>query len=296
MSVAGGGLDGSTQVFEDARDRLFGIAYRMTGSVMTAEDIVQEAWLRWSGADRGSVRNPDAWLTTVTTRLSIDHLRSAQHQRETYVGPWLPEPLVVENGPATAAEMSETLTLGFLTVLDRLEPVERAVFLLHEVFGVPFAEVASIVERTEATCRQIARRARERVRRERSVTPVSPERQRELVGAFLQAVAAGDLGTLTQVLAEDAVWVSDAGAERRAARFPVHGRDRVARFVMKTVKRVPPDLHMELIRANEELALLATEPSGEPWMLLVFECGSDGITGLWSVMNPDKLESLGSAG
>ena len=152
----------ATDVFERERPRLVGLAYRMLGTVADAEDVVQDAWFRWQAPCPGEVDRPEAWLTTVTTRIALDHLRSARRRREAYVGPWLPEPLVADAGPAEVAELAESLRLGFLTVLDQLKPVERAVFLLADVFAVPFAEIADTVGKSEAACRQIASRARRR--------------------------------------------------------------------------------------------------------------------------------------
>ena len=174
MTAAPGG---NTDIFEQERPRLLGLAYRMLGSIVDADDVVQDAWLRWQTVESEVIRSPEAWLTTATTRLALDRIRSHRRRREEYVGPWLPEPLVSEAGPEEAAELADSLTFGFLTVLDRLGPIERAVFLLADVFAVPFAEIADTVGKSEAACRQIASRARRRLRERSNSRPVGADRQ-----------------------------------------------------------------------------------------------------------------------
>lgn len=206
----------------------------MLGTPDDADDVVQDAWLRWQSVDRSTITEPAAWLTTVTTRLAIDRLRSARRRREVYVGPWLPEPLPAgDDQPFSSIAAAESLTLAFLTVLERLEPVERAVFLLHDVFGYPFAEVATYVERSEPAARQIAKRARDRVQAERPRVDADPEHAEELAAAFLGAVVEGDVEVLRRLLTDDVVHLSDGGPHRRAARRPVVGSDRVARLLIK---------------------------------------------------------------
>ncbi len=286
MSVAD-----ATETFEAERPRLFGLAYRMLGTVSDADDIVQEAWIRWDRAR--DVDNPRAWLTTVTTRLAIDRLRSAQRRREAYVGPWLPEPLITDReDPAHIVELNDSLTLGFLTVLDRLDPVDRAVFLLREVFDVPYDEVARVVGRSEVNCRQIARRARERVRLERPVIDLGPERRKELLDAFLDAVFTGDPGALEPLLAEDVVHVSDGGPHRRAARYPVIGRDRVARLTVNLASRVSAaEVTLEPVEVNGQLGLLISRHR-EHLMLLELEFDGGLVKRMHAILNPDKLDKL----
>ncbi len=281
----------ATDVFEAERPRLFGIAYRMLGTVTDADDIVQEAWIRWHRAT--DIANPQAWLTTVTTRLAIDRLRSAQRRREAYVGPWLPEPLITDReDPAHIVELNDSLTLGFLTVLDRLDPVDRAVFLLREVFGVPYDEVARVVNRSEENCRQIARRARERVRLERPVIDHDTERRQELLDAFMAAVFTGDPGALEPLLAEDVVHVSDGGPHRRAARYPVVGRHRVARLTVNLASRVSPaDVTIETVEVNGQIGLLISQ-HGEHLMLVELEFDAGLVKRMHAILNPDKLEKL----
>ncbi len=284
----------AVDVFERERGRLFGLAYRMTGSVMDADDVVQDAYLRWQGVDADGVDRPAAYLTTVATRLSIDRLRSAQRTRETYVGPWLPEPIVTENDPARIVEVDETITLSFLAVLERLGPVDRAVFLLREVFATPYDEIAEIVDRSEAACRQIARRARERVRTERPKFEMPSERTGELVAAFGAALLSGDPRQLSVLLADDVVHVSDGGADHHAARRPVVGAENVARFMVNLAKRFPAHGEIEVLEFNGEPGFLALV-DGEPVTLVALGFDGDHVRRVSAVVNPDKLSEVMAA-
>jgi RNA polymerase sigma-70 factor, ECF subfamily len=283
-------------VFEQERTRLFGLAYRMTGSVAEAEDIVQDAWLRLArSTEHGSdidndiaIDNPAAFLTTVTTRLALDRLKSAKHRRETYVGPWLPEPILTDRDPAHILELDETVTIGFLHVLERLGPVDRAVFLLRDVFEVPYAEIAATIGRSEGACRQVAHRARERVRAERPRVTVSEAHQQELLDAFMVAAASGDMVALEHILADDVVLTSDGGAEHHAARRPVVGSSRVARFVVNLMGRADGDVQIVRTQANGEPALyLAAGPDRA--VLVVFSLDAERVLGINLVVNPEKL-------
>ncbi|MDQ2754575.1 MAG: sigma-70 family RNA polymerase sigma factor, partial [Actinomycetota bacterium] len=209
-------------LFASERPRLLGLAYRMVGSLSDAEDIVSEAWTRWCTVDDVSqLQSPQAWLTTVTTRLAIDWLRLVRHDRETYVGPWIPEPVVTEPGPEVRAELADSLTLGFLTLLDRLDPVERAVFLMADVFEAPFATIAKALDKSPASCRQIASRARRTLRHTR--VRAQPEDDRRLVDELLVALSSGDMEAVLAHIAPDVVCITDGGANRKAARRPVVG-------------------------------------------------------------------------
>lgn len=285
-----------TAAFEAERPRLAALAYRMLGTPDDADDVVQDAWLRWAAADHDAIAEPAAWLTTVTTRIAIDRLRSARRRREVYVGPWLPEPLPVggDDDPFAAAATAESLTLGFLTVLERLEPVERAVFLLHDVFGYPFADVAASVDRTEAAARQIARRARERVQAERTRVDADPERAEQLAGAFLGAVVEGDVDALRRLLTDDVLHLSDGGPNRRAARRPVVGADRVARLLVNLAGRIQPGTQVDPVRVNGELGWYATV-DGRPELVLVPSFRDGRVATVLAVLNPDKLARLHAA-
>jgi RNA polymerase sigma-70 factor (ECF subfamily) len=280
-------------VFEAERRRLRSIAYRMLGSLEDADDVVQETWLRWDriGQEgRAAVGNPSAWLTTSATRLALDRLKSAQRRREEYVGPWLAEPVLTDSDPAVSVELTESLTLGFLSVLERLAPVERAVFLLAEIFDEPFAVIAPTVGRTEEACRQIASRARRRVREGRPrFEPV--ERRDDLVAAFVSACADGRLDEFRRVLADDVVMVSDGGAAVHAARRPVRGVYRVGRLLGNLVKRVPQGATMEFHEVNGEPGLLVRR-EGTPWYVIALESHGEKITAIRLVINPDKLHRI----
>lgn len=275
--------------FEQERSRLFGIAYRMTGSVADAEDIVQDAWIRAAPVE--SVDNPAAWLTTVTSRLALDRLKAAQRRREQYVGPWLAEPILTDRDPAHIVELDESVTLGFLHVLERLGPVERAVFLLRDVFGLDYSEVATVVGRSEAACRQISHRARSRVRSAAPRCDLDAGRRRELLDAFLLAAATGDAGALEALLAADVVLVSDGGPEHHAARRPVLGRYRVARLVTNLAKRMQGELDMSLTEANGEPAVFVRTTAGQ-MLLIVVRLAGDLIGSINVVVNPAKLAAV----
>ena len=273
------------ELFTRERPRLVGLAYRMVGSISDAEDIVSEAWARWCAAENGELASPEAWLTTVTTRLAIDSLRRARHDRETYVGPWLPEPVVTEPGPEERAELADSLTLGFLTLLDRLDPTARAVFLMADVFQVPFATIAEAVDKSPAACRQIASRARRSVREGR--TRARPQ-DRKVVDEVLVALSFGDLEAVLARLAPDAVCLTDGGAHRYAARRPVVGASRVARFLTNLAQRYRGSLTAENATVNGEPGVIAWV-DGEIDFVAAFEVEADLVRTVRLVRNPDKL-------
>jgi RNA polymerase sigma-70 factor (ECF subfamily) len=286
--------------FDAERSRLVALAYRMLGTPDDADDVVQDAWLRWSAADRAAIAEPAAWLTTVTTRLAIDRLRSARRRREVYVGPWLPEP-VAEAGagaddPYLAAASADSLALAFLTVLERLEPVERAVLLLHDVFGYSFADVAAHVDRSEAAARQIAKRARDRVRAAQPRVDPAPDRAaaERLAGAFFAAVAVGDLEGLKAMLTDDVVHLSDGGPARRAARRPVVGPDRVARLFLNLAARTRPGTRFDPVVVNGQPGRYATV-DGEPEVLFVPSFRGERVSSILAVLNPVKLARVHAA-
>lgn len=286
--------------FEAERARLTGLAYRMLGSVADAEDVVSEAWVRFQRADPDSVDRPAAWLTTVTSRLAIDRLRSQAARRETYVGPWLPEPVPTSapvsgsvtpapaEDPADRVELSESLTLGFLVVLDRLGPVERAVFLLADVFGEPFAEIAHIFGRSEVSCRQIASRARRKVRDARADRAAADE---QLLASLVGALAVGDVGGVLSLLAPDVVLTSDGGPDRHAARRPVVGADRVGRFLLNLALRTPEGATMAIEEVNAAPALVIRHPD-LPIVMTADRDDGGRVAAVRLLLNPDKLAAL----
>ena len=281
-----------TDPFELERPRLIAVAYGMLGSMMDAEDIVQEAWIRWSSTDRTDVRNPAAFLTTMVTRMSIDRLRSAQARREAHVGPWLPEPIVSGSDPADIVAEAEQFSLGFLQAMETLNPVERAVFLLREGFDFDYSEIAEIVDRTPDNCRQLASRARSRIAHQ----PRKPSRdldgERQIVMRAMAAVTAGDVDGLIDLLAADVVSWSDGGPKRRAARHPIIGADRVSRFLVglaRNGEKLSPVSYV--VTANGEPGI-QVEIAGEPYGVMVFEIADGRILGIRNVVNPDKLAWL----
>jgi RNA polymerase sigma-70 factor, ECF subfamily len=281
-----------TDAFEVERPRLLGLAYRMIGSMADAEDVVQDAWLRWAGVERASIDNPVAWLTTTTTRLALDRLRTLSRRREDYVGPWLPEPVVLDEGdpatdPAAASELAESMTLGLLVVLDSLSATERAVFLLADVFGEPYSAIAPAVGKTEDNCRQIASRARRKVRSARP-PEVAPATSEFLVD-LLAATASGEIDTVLALLDTDVVLLSDGGPDRRAARRPVVGRERVARFLVNEGRRLQATT-VSMRSVNGVPALVFELPDG---LLVGGADVRDGrVVTMWVQRNPDKLAHL----
>lgn len=278
------------ELFGRQRPRLLGLAYRMVGSLADAEDIVGEAWARWCAAPASTLESPEAWLTTVTTRLAIDFLRSARHNRQVYVGPWLPEPVVTGPGPEDSAELADSLTLGFLTLLDRLEPVERAVFLMADVFSVPFAEISAVVDRSPPACRQIASRARRKLAGSRR-PPRPVERRR--VDELLVALWTGDMAAVLERLAPDVVCITDGGGEVVAARRPVVGADRVARFLLNLARRYHDQLRVTAATVNGEPGIVA-RMDGAVDFVMALETDGDVVRAVRLVRNPAKLRLVES--
>ena len=277
----------SDDLFARERPRLLGLAYRILGSFGDAEDVVQEAWLRWSTTDQGVVERPPAFLTTVVTRLALDRFRSITRRREQYVGPWLPEPVSLQHGPEEQVEMAESLTLGFLVLLDRLSATERAVWLLADVFGEPYAVIAAAVGKSEAACRQVASRARRRLREQRP--PPGGRLEAPLLARLLAAVATGDAVELLELLDADVVLVSDSGPGRHAARRPVVGATRVARFVTNIAGRYRgADIELTEINGSAAVVLRA----GDMPVVVTGEQQGGKVTRIYIMLNPDKLQTL----
>jgi RNA polymerase sigma-70 factor (ECF subfamily) len=319
-SGADAGRQARAERFTEARPRLVGLAYRMLGSRTDADDVVQDAWLRYQA---GGVEpdNPDAWLTTVTTRLALDRLRSAPVRRERYVGPWLPEPVRTRYGvdwtdalaagvavdgaraapdavptgsdPAEVVDRAASLTLGFLVVLDTLAPEDRAIFLLADVFRMPFAEIASVVGRSPDACRQAASRARRRVREAAPTASGGPRAgEWQRAAALAVALEAGDVDATLELLSPDAVLVSDGGADRHAARRPVRGADRVTRFLVNTAARRGPETAVELAEINAAPAIILRPVDADPVVMTV-EFGASGrVDAVRLVLAPAKLTAL----
>jgi len=288
------------------RPLMFSIAYRMTGSVNDAEDIVQEAFLRLTRAlrDGTSIAAPKAYLATVTTRLAISHLRSARVRREAYVGCWLPEPLVADElnpvAPATApdpaerAEMSDSLSMAFLVLLESLSPTERAVFLLREVFSYDYQEIAEITGKSEPNCRQIFARARHHIDAGKPRFDASREQRDEVARRFFEAAAGGDLDVLLQLLAPDVVTIGDGGGKGQARREPLHGSQRVARFILGLFRRAQKQgLHGVPAVVNGQPGAVAYDAEGHVVSVFALDIADGLVQAVRSVVNPDKLHHLG---
>lgn len=286
-------MDVGPDVFESVRPRLFGIAYRILGSVQDAEDVVQDAWLRWDRADRDAVAEPGAYLATVATRLAIAAATRARTERESYVGPWLPEPVDTSADPLLGAERAEALSLAVLLLLERLTPAERAAFVLHAAFDYPHARVAEVLETSEANARQLYSRAKRHLDAERS-RPVGPAERSRLVAAFVAAAQAGDLDALEGVLAADVVSISDGGGKVRAARKIVGGPERVAHFLLGVVEKFGQGAEVASVDVNGEPAFLAVR-DGAPFALWSLDIAADGIQRVLIVLNPDKLSRFGAS-
>jgi len=274
------------------RGRLLGLAYRMLGSRSDAEDVVQDAYLRFAGAQ--DVRNAEAFLVTVVTRLCLDRLKSARAQREVYVGPWLPEPVFDAEGLSAeaATELADDLSFALMLALDRLSPLERAAFLLHDVFDTPFAEIAAMLDRTEASGRQLASRARRAVRDDRPPPAAPPDSHARLLRAFGEAVASGDVARLAELLREDAVALTDGGGRKTAARNPIVGAEKIARFFIGlAAKNAGHDIRVEPATINGAFgALLYLD--GELDHTMSMAISGEKIAAIYIVRNPDKLRHL----
>ncbi|MQY34020.1 hypothetical protein SRB17_19860 [Streptomyces sp. RB17] len=282
-----GSLDRATRDFMAVRPQLFGIAYRVLGSAVEAEDIVQEAWLRWQSTDRSGIHEPAAFLATVTARLAINFAQSARVRRESYTGPWIPEPVDTSMDPQLGAERAEALDLAVLFLLEKLNPVERAAYVLREAFDYPYKRIADILETSEANTRQLVTRARKHLAAERR-EPVSRTAHRRLMEVFLAAAQTGDLAVLEDVLTEDVVSYSDGGGMRGASKIPVFGLPHVSRYLAAFAPRFWPQSGVRWVEANGRPAVLVSE-EGKAKALLCADVSARGIERLMWVMNPAKL-------
>ncbi|MEU2619602.1 RNA polymerase sigma-70 factor [Streptomyces sp. NPDC007157] len=280
-------LDQATRDFLAVRSRLFGIAYRVLGSAAEAEDVVQETWLRWQHTDRSKVNDPAAFLATAAARLAINVAQSARVRRESYIGPWLPEPVDTQNDPQLGAERGEAVEMAVLLLMEKLNPVERAAYVLREAFDYPYARIADMLETSEANARQLVSRGRRHLAAERR-EQVSPEAHRRLLEVLLSAARTGDLTVLEDVLTADVVSYSDGGGIRGASRIPVVGRVHVSRYLAAFAPRFWPGKEIRWVEANGRPAVLVSS-DGEAVALLSVDVSVDGIDRLMWVMNPAKL-------
>ncbi|WP_328368817.1 RNA polymerase sigma factor SigJ [Streptomyces sp. NBC_00457] len=290
--------DIETDVFEEHRPVLLGVAYRMLGRVADAEDVVQEAWLRWSGADRSEVREPRGYLVRITTRLAIDRLRQVKARGETYVGPWLPEPYVTDFGDtvpdaAERAVLADSVSLAVLVVLESLSPLERAVFVLREAFGYPYADIATMLDRSESAVRQLGGRARKHVEERRPRYDVDPAQRRDLTERFLAASMEGDIEGLMSLLAPDVRLVGDSGGKAKAPVRVLETADKVGRFIAGVAGKGGgvPDLSFRFLEVNGGPALLMLS-GDKPDSVLQLEVLDGRIQSVYIIRNPDKLRSL----
>ncbi|BBZ14668.1 RNA polymerase sigma-70 factor [Mycobacterium branderi] len=285
------------QTFEHHRKLLFAIAYRILGSAADAEDVVQDAWFKWSAADRGQVADPKAYLARIVSNLSMDRLRSSQRQRETYVGPWLPEPILTSADAADDVAAAESVSMAMLVVLETLSPLERAVFVLKEVFDFSYAEIAEALERSESAVRQAGHRAREHVQARRPRFETDHAKKREITERFFAAAAGGDINKLMELLAPDVTLWTDGGGKVRQALRPILGNDKVAAWIAGTIKRPYEgveiaDMAVEVVDINGGPGIVFTG-AGRVIATLTVDLGADGrIVTIHNVANPDKLGAV----
>lgn len=287
-------IDDPTTAFQDHRALLVGAAYRILGSHVEAEDIVQEAWIRWSAVDAATVENERAYLLTVTTRLALNRARQLAARKETYVGPWLPEPVASDprSDGAEAAALADEVSMAMLIVLESLSPLERAAFVLTDVFGMPSGEVGAALGRSPAAVRQLVHRARSHVEARQPREVVDSTRHREVTLRFMEAAASGDVEGLLGVLAPDVTLVTDGGGVKRAALRPIHSAEKVVRWLLGVLSRSDAlDLEAEPRVVNGELAVVVTSPQGVDSVLFL-TVEADRITALHSIRNPEKLTAV----
>jgi RNA polymerase sigma-70 factor, ECF subfamily len=283
------------QTFESHRSRLFGLAYRMLSLRAEAEDMVQEAFLRWSEVDLATIRSSEAWLTTTVTRLCIDRLRKLKTERETYFGPWLPEPLAEQDvrTPEMAIELSEDVSIAFLTLLEALAPDERAAFVLHDVLDDDYVDIAEALGKTEAACRQLVHRARERVTARRRRFQVDDETRRRMLERFVAIAHSGDRKRIIELFATDAVMTSDGGGKVTAVHRPMSGADRLAWFWYAIARNFGPEIETQLVSINGELGI-AYYWAGALRSLMAFDTDGQVVHSIYAIRNPDKLKAFGA--
>jgi RNA polymerase sigma-70 factor, ECF subfamily len=285
------GLDDAAHEFERHRRVLLGAAYRVLGSMSSSEDVVQEAWLRWSAAPRDDVRDPRGYLVRTVTRLALNELRSQQRRREEYVGPWLPEPVSDLPGADESAEIAESVSLAMMVVLESLSPLERAAFILREVFGEDFDDIATTLDRTPAAVRQLVHRAREHVAARSPRNTVDPATHRKVAERVLAAMRGGSVAELLALLSPDVVLTTDGGGKRQAALRPIRTPDKVLRFLIGVLAKNPEPLEFRMLEVNGEPALGAFTPAGLD-TVATMRVDGDAITEIYVVRNPDKLSRV----
>jgi RNA polymerase sigma-70 factor (ECF subfamily) len=289
------GQEDRLETFHQHKDLLFSIAYRMLGSAADAEDMLQETFIRWQKSSQSEIKSPRAFLVTIISRLCLQHLESARVKREEYVGQWLPEPIYTgeHSDPSANSRMQESLSMAFLLMLEKLTPAERAAFLLHEVFEYEHCEVAEILGKSDAACRQLLRRARQRITSDRPRFETSPAQHQKLLQEFLAASASRDLAELIALLSEDVALYSDGGGRASAALNPIYGRDHVSRFLFGAIqKTVPANVVTRLEKINGQPSVIYSPPDGRAGCVLTFDIANGHIQNIYVVTNPDKLRRL----
>ena len=289
--ACGGRMDSATEAFAAHRNLLFTVAYEMLGSAADAEDVLQETWLRWAGVDLGTVRDQRAYLVRITTRQALSRLRTLRRRKESYVGPWLPEPLLTAPDVAEDVELAESVSMAMLLVLETLTPTERAVFVLREVFALEYDEIAEAVDKSPAAVRQIAHRARAHVAARRPRGVVSPAETRAALEAFQRAAETGDLQSLLDILAPDVVFLGDGGGVVQAVLAPVVGAGRVARLLAVGLGRIAATASLQPVQVNGYPALIL-RLNGEIDAVIAVRIDDGLITGLYAVRNPEKLSRV----
>lgn len=287
--------DYGQDAFNALRPRLFAMAYRMLGTRADAEDVVQDAWLRWHGADRASLKSPEAWLVTVVTRLAIDRLRAAKVEREAYTGWWLPEPLVVQETrtPETIAEQADELSIAVLWVLERLSPDERAAFLLKQVFDHDYDDIATLLGKSAASCRQLVHRANAHIQQERQRFDVSKDAHRRLLTKFMQAAQNGERSAMQALLADDVEVVSDGGGKVPSFAKILHGAHRIANLYWAVSRKSPDAIEYRMVQINGEAGLLRYV-GGQLESAQAFATDGERIMRIYTIRNPDKLAAIAS--
>lgn len=286
--------DQMSATFTQYRAYLFSIAYRMLGSVMDAEDLVQETWLRWQQSDVQQIQNPKSFLAAITTRLCIDYLRSARVKRESYIGPWLPEPLLTDKRGLDGESMmvlADNISFAFMQLLEKLSPTERAVYLLRHVFDFEYSEIAEIVNKKEPACRQIYRRARHHLAAEKPRFDNTIAEQQVVMGRFWQACLERDMETVRQLIAEDATFYSDGGGQVRAARRPVRTADHVIQFLMGLLRLAPEGMEVKSTIVNGQPGMMILV-NGRLFNIFVIDVRHMKVQNIYSILNPDKLKHI----
>lgn len=289
------GMDRSTQVFEQLRSRIFRLAYGMLGSRSDAEDIVQETFVKWTNVDHDAVNSDWAFLYAIASRLCLDELRSARKRREQYIGPWLPEPLVQTNDhtPEYEVEWTEELTMALMVILENLTPVQRAVYVLHDLFSFDYHEIAELIGKGEANCRKIAQRARSYVDTQRTVVPPNESEQLELLNAFIRAIEQGEVGQLKDLLTREAILYSDGGGKVTAAHKPIYGNDKISRFLVGIVRKVSGEGKIQIVSVNGNPGLMVWL-DGKLNSIWSVNIDNDRIRNVYIILNPDKLAYISS--